>query len=270
MVCRSACVGALRGALLGILIGTLGVMGVSSLASAQEMRFFRIGTGGVAGTYYPIGGLIADIISHPPGARPCNRGGSCGVPGLVGIAQSSNGSVANVNAISPPVRVSFTTENSSTIKSLYVFANRSCYPMICPSGNTRDKHLPDKEIRLDRPSNRIAGLCPRCLLSAILFELPTPIRGDLRVNTSLPTYPKLRPVEVFPTYENGRQILVLHDPTGMADGSISVTSQAALYLFQMMDGQHDIDALGSCFEHEFGESLPRDQIEEIVTQLDTV
>jgi TRAP transporter TAXI family solute receptor len=64
------------------------------------MRFFRIGTGGVAGTYYPIGGLIADIISHPPGARPCNRGGSCGVPGLVGIAQSSNGSVANVNAIS--------------------------------------------------------------------------------------------------------------------------------------------------------------------------
>ena len=68
-------------------------------APAQEITFFRIGTGGVSGTYYPIGGLIADIISHPPGARPCDRGGSCGVPGLVGIAQSSNGSVANVNAI---------------------------------------------------------------------------------------------------------------------------------------------------------------------------
>jgi TRAP transporter TAXI family solute receptor len=63
------------------------------------MQFFRIGTGGVAGTYYPIGGLIADIISSPPGARPCDKGGSCGVPGLVAIAQSSNGSVANVNAI---------------------------------------------------------------------------------------------------------------------------------------------------------------------------
>ena len=68
-------------------------------APAQEMRFFRIGTGGVAGTYYPIGGLIADIISSPPGARPCDKGGSCGVPGLVAIAQSSNGSVANVDAI---------------------------------------------------------------------------------------------------------------------------------------------------------------------------
>jgi uncharacterized protein len=66
---------------------------------AQEMQFFRIGTGGVAGTYYPIGGLIADIISNPPGARPCDKGGSCGVPGLVAIAQSSNGSVANVDAI---------------------------------------------------------------------------------------------------------------------------------------------------------------------------
>jgi uncharacterized protein len=68
-------------------------------APAQEMTFFRIGTGGVSGTYYPIGGLIADIISNPPGARPCDKGGSCGVPGLVAIAQSSNGSVANVSAI---------------------------------------------------------------------------------------------------------------------------------------------------------------------------
>ncbi len=66
---------------------------------AEEMQFFRIGTGGVAGTYYPIGGLIADIISNPPGARPCDKGGSCGVPGLVAIAQSSNGSVANIEAV---------------------------------------------------------------------------------------------------------------------------------------------------------------------------
>jgi TRAP transporter TAXI family solute receptor len=86
-------------ALLGALL--VGWLALSSTAPApsQEMRFFRIGTGGVAGTYYPIGGLIADIISNPPGARPCDRGGSCGVPGLVAIAQSSNGSVANVDAI---------------------------------------------------------------------------------------------------------------------------------------------------------------------------
>lgn len=68
-------------------------------AAAQEPQFFRIGTGGTAGTYYPIGGLIANAISNPPGSRPCEEGGSCGVPGLIATALSSNGSVANVNAI---------------------------------------------------------------------------------------------------------------------------------------------------------------------------
>lgn len=71
----------------------------ASAAGAQEPQFFRIGTGGTAGTYYPIGGLIANAISNPPGSRPCEEGGSCGVPGLIATALSSNGSVANVNAI---------------------------------------------------------------------------------------------------------------------------------------------------------------------------
>lgn len=68
-------------------------------AVAQEMAFFRIGTGGTAGTYYPIGGLIANAISNPPGSRACDDGGSCGVPGLVATAVASNGSVGNINAI---------------------------------------------------------------------------------------------------------------------------------------------------------------------------
>lgn len=68
-------------------------------AAAQELQFFRIGTGGTAGTYYPIGGLIANAISNPPGSRACEDGGSCGVPGLVATAVASNGSVGNVNAI---------------------------------------------------------------------------------------------------------------------------------------------------------------------------
>ena len=72
---------------------------VASASQAQDMQFFRIGTGGTAGTYYPIGGLIANAISNPPGSRPCDEGGSCGVPGLIATAVASNGSVANVNAI---------------------------------------------------------------------------------------------------------------------------------------------------------------------------
>jgi TRAP transporter TAXI family solute receptor len=52
---------------------------------AQGPKFFRIGTGGTAGTYYPVGGVLANAISNPPG--------------LILTAVASNGSVANVNSI---------------------------------------------------------------------------------------------------------------------------------------------------------------------------
>lgn len=52
---------------------------------AQAQQFFRIGTGGTAGTYYPVGGMIANAVSQPGK--------------LVATAQASNGSLANVNAI---------------------------------------------------------------------------------------------------------------------------------------------------------------------------
>ena len=77
----------------------LGMALASSAVVAQDMKFFRIGTGGAGGTYFPIGGIIANAISNPPGSRACDKGGNCGVPGLVAMAQSTNASAHNVNAI---------------------------------------------------------------------------------------------------------------------------------------------------------------------------
>ena len=54
-------------------------------AGAQAQQFFRIGTGGTAGTYYPVGGAIANAVSQPGK--------------IIVTAQASNGSVANVNGI---------------------------------------------------------------------------------------------------------------------------------------------------------------------------
>lgn len=68
-------------------------------ALAQDPTFFRIGTGGAGGTYFPIGGTIANGISAPPGSRPCDKGGQCGVPGLIAIAQSTTASVFNNAAV---------------------------------------------------------------------------------------------------------------------------------------------------------------------------
>lgn len=76
-------------------------MGGSALAQAggEGGRFFRILTGSAHTTAFPVGATIATAISNPPGSRPCERGGSCGVPGLIAVALSSPGSVANIAAI---------------------------------------------------------------------------------------------------------------------------------------------------------------------------
>ncbi|MCS6856029.1 MAG: TAXI family TRAP transporter solute-binding subunit, partial [Elioraea sp.] len=74
-------------------------MGAALPAVAQAPQFFRIGTGAAGGTYYPVGGMIANAISCPPGA-PCREaGGTAGVPNLVAVAQATQGSVQNVNLI---------------------------------------------------------------------------------------------------------------------------------------------------------------------------
>ena len=75
------------------------MIGLSGKSFAQELKFFTIGTGGTAYTYYPVGGMIANAISKPPGSRECGKGGSCGVPNLIASAVSSRGSVDYVNAI---------------------------------------------------------------------------------------------------------------------------------------------------------------------------
>ncbi|MHA7060645.1 TAXI family TRAP transporter solute-binding subunit [Azospirillum argentinense] len=87
---RHVLAGIAGGALLGLL---------PRGAVAQDIRYFRIGTGTTSGTYFPIGGLIANAISNPPGSRPCDRGGSCGVPGLIAVAQATLGSVENIELL---------------------------------------------------------------------------------------------------------------------------------------------------------------------------
>jgi len=67
--------------------------------AADDLRFFRILTGSAHTTAFPVGVTIASAISNPPGSRPCEKGGSCGVPGLIAVAVTSQGSVANLAAI---------------------------------------------------------------------------------------------------------------------------------------------------------------------------
>ncbi len=93
-------VGLSRRQALGLAVG-VGIF--SSLgprrARAQEPRFFRIATGPTESSLFHVGALIGQVVSSPPGARECERGGSCGVPGLIAVTQTTAGSAANVDLI---------------------------------------------------------------------------------------------------------------------------------------------------------------------------
>ncbi len=91
--------GRMRTAVLAGLLLAVGLASLAAISAAwpQVMTFYRMGTGTTGGTYFPIGGIIASAISGPPGSPPCELGGSCGVPGLIAVAQASSGSVENVN-----------------------------------------------------------------------------------------------------------------------------------------------------------------------------
>lgn len=89
-----------------VAFGGLFVPPLARLAAAQTaagggrgQNLFRIATGGTGGTYYPIGVIIANALSNPPGTRPCDKGGSCGVPGMIATAQATSGSVDNLGLL---------------------------------------------------------------------------------------------------------------------------------------------------------------------------
>jgi AmmeMemoRadiSam system protein B len=81
-------------------------------------------------------------------------------------------------------------------------------------------------------------------------------------------YPKLRPVEAFPVEHGGERLIVVHDPSGLAQGPITV-SPAAMFVLLMLDGQKGPRAVQQAFAEQFGQPIPPEQLEGLVGQLDT-
>ena len=79
--------------------GLLSSAVVIGAALAQETHYFRIGTAATGGSFFQIGGIVATAISSPAEGPDCEHGGSCGVRGLVAVAQATPGSVENLRLI---------------------------------------------------------------------------------------------------------------------------------------------------------------------------
>ncbi len=57
---------------------------------------FQISTGSTTGTYFPVGAMLAQLLSHPPGVERCEAANICGPSGLIVSTRASQGSVANL------------------------------------------------------------------------------------------------------------------------------------------------------------------------------
>lgn len=78
----------------------------STAQTLPPRRAFDIATGPVAGTYFPMGELIARVVSHPPGLMRCELSTQCGPAGMIVSARTSDGAVANVRAVNDGIAAS--------------------------------------------------------------------------------------------------------------------------------------------------------------------
>ncbi|HXE28467.1 MAG TPA: TAXI family TRAP transporter solute-binding subunit [Stellaceae bacterium] len=152
-------------------------------ASAEDApRFFRIGTAATTGTYFQIGAEIANAISKPPGSRDCDRGGSCGVPGLVAVAQATEGSVENVLAVGQgQIEAAFAQADVTT------WAYRGDPPVITPSRACRGAPPP--------PQNGVALLAkngPIRNLRVIAALYPEAVHIVARIGSGIRALPDLK------------------------------------------------------------------------------
>ncbi len=74
-------------------------LGTGSAQPLPQRITFQISTGSTGGTYFPVGELIAGLISHPSGAQRCEKTRLCGPAGLIATARTSDGAVANVLSV---------------------------------------------------------------------------------------------------------------------------------------------------------------------------
>jgi hypothetical protein len=79
--------------------------------------------------------------------------------------------------------------------------------------------------------------------------------------------PKIRPVESFPVEQNGQKLVCLRDPLGIATQPI-VLGLGAYFLVTLFNGATSLAEMHEAFTRRFNESLPSDQLANLVDALD--
>lgn len=88
----------IAGALMTFGFAVASVVAAQAADTPQRIPF-QIATGSSTGTYFPVGNLLSEILSHPAGITRCETANVCGPSGLIVSTMASQGSVANVVSV---------------------------------------------------------------------------------------------------------------------------------------------------------------------------
>src|SRR5688572_17677037 len=81
------------------------------------------------------------------------------------------------------------------------------------------------------------------------------------------THPLLRPVEAFPVRLEGKEMLCLRDPLGLAEQPIFLNG-ALVLLVSLMDGSNSMRDIQAAYLRKMGSILYMEELEDLVRQLD--
>src|SRR5438093_6862127 len=82
-----------------------------------------------------------------------------------------------------------------------------------------------------------------------------------------PITPRLRPVEAFPLAVDGREVVCLRDPSGLAEAVLTVPRSMAAIL-ALFDGTRTLLDVQADIMRRYGELVPRSELETLVETLD--
>jgi TRAP transporter TAXI family solute receptor len=135
----------------------LSALGLSNAPALAQQRFFRIGTGGTGGTYYPVGGMIANAVSTDKinVSAVATNGSVANVNGIVGGSMESGFSQADINAWAYTGTGIF--EGRPKIEELRVIANlypESVHVVVKKGANIKSlADLKGKRVSIDEPGS---------------------------------------------------------------------------------------------------------------------
>lgn len=80
-------------------------------------------------------------------------------------------------------------------------------------------------------------------------------------------YPKLNPIEAYPVEHEGQRVICLRDQNHLSD-KVLLVSQETVFIISLFDGRSSIEDIQTKCEEKFGERIPSDELEQLISHLD--